>query len=75
MYKSQLDLSLAVAFYRNDNFKSLKTAFSNRHKTTISARHRLNTKLKDIVTIILINQSDILHNHTAQNLLMHFWNT
>lgn len=75
MYKSQLDLSLAVAFYRNDNFKSPKTAFSNRHKTTISARHRLNTKLKDIVTIILINQSNIPHNHTAQNLLMHFWNT
>lgn len=40
MYKSQLDLSLAVAFYRNDNFKSPKTAFSNRHKTAFSARHK-----------------------------------
>lgn len=29
MYKSQLDLSLAVAFYRNDNFKSPKQHFQS----------------------------------------------
>ena len=40
MYKSQLDLSLAAAFYRNDNFKSPKTTFSVRHKTAFSAHHK-----------------------------------
>ena len=75
MYKSQLNLNLAAAFYRNDNFKSPKTTFSVRHKTAFSAHHRLNTASQNMLTILHNNQSNIPHNHNAQNLLMHFWNT
>lgn len=60
MYKSQLNLNLAAAFYRNDNFKSPKTTFSVRHKTAFSAHHRLNTSSQNMLTILHNNQSNIL---------------